>query len=104
MPGSPQRHRVRRGGRRDRSPPPAPPAGAGLHQRPTRPPAGLDRDACCRSSCHVQGGHAAESFDCPQERRAESRKRLQRFQPPAGFTLNRRLIQRGDCRISRDRR
>jgi hypothetical protein len=21
----------------------------------------LDRDACCRSSCHVQGGHAADS-------------------------------------------
>ena len=61
MPGSPQRHRVRRGGRRDRSPPPAPPAGAGSHQRPTGPPAGLDRDACCRSSCHVQGGRAADS-------------------------------------------
>ena len=60
MPGSPQRHRVRRGGRRDRSPPPAPPAGAGSHQRPTGPPAGLDRDACCRSSCHSQGGHAAD--------------------------------------------
>ena len=59
-PDSPQRHRVRRGGRQDRSPPPAPPEGAGSHQRPTEPPAGLDRDACCRSSCHSQGGHAAD--------------------------------------------
>ena len=61
MPGSPQRHRVRRGGRRDQSPPPTPPGGAGSHQRPTGAPAGLDRDACCRSSCHVQGGQAADS-------------------------------------------
>ena len=83
-PDSPQRHRVRRGGRQDRPPPPAPPAGAGSHQRPTEPPAGLDRDACCRSSCHSQGGHAADFPDCPQGRRVESRKRLQRFQPPAG--------------------
>jgi len=60
-PGSLQRHRVRQGGRRDRSQPPAPPAGAGSHQRPTGPPAELDRDACCRSSCHVQGGQAADS-------------------------------------------
>jgi hypothetical protein len=44
------------------------------------------------------------SHDCPQGRRVESRKRLQRFRPPAVFTLNQRLIQRGDSCISRDRR
>jgi hypothetical protein len=64
----------------------------------------LDRDACCRSSCHRQGGRAADFPDCPQGRRVESRKRLQRFQPPAVVALNRRLIQRGDSGISRDRR
>jgi len=42
--------------------------------------------------------------DCPQGRRVESRNRPQRFGAAAVVALNRRLIQRGDSSISRDRR
>ena len=74
-----QRRQDRRGGPRVRSPPPGPPAGGASRTRPRGPPAGLDLDACCRSSCHAQGGRAAGSPDCPHARRVQSRNRRRRF-------------------------
>jgi hypothetical protein len=68
-----------------------------------RPPDWIAMHATARRAT-FQAAAPPAFLDCPQGRRVESRNRPQRFRPAAVVALNRRLIQRGDSSISRDRR
>jgi hypothetical protein len=68
-----------------------------------RPPDWIAMHATARRAT-FQAAAPPMLLDCPQGRRVESRNRPQRFRPATVVALNRRLIQRGDSSISRDRR